>query len=90
MALVISDVTENGELTANAKATGALYLQKWEEELKPKLEDVKTRLDGSFYGYKKANDHLLANLDAESDAIFKILGPLTSCLLYTSPSPRDS
>ena len=86
VALVISDVSDDGELTANAKATGAFYLQKWREELKPKLEDVKSRLDGSYYGYKKANDHLLANLDAESDAIFKILGPLTSVLSGTAPT----
>ena len=79
VALVISDTTKDGELTANAKATGALYLQKWQEELKPKLEDVKSRLDGSFYGYRKANDYLLANLDAESDA----------CLLYTSDAADE-
>ena len=39
------------------------------------------------YGDLLALDHL--SLDIEEGEIFGLLGPNGSCLLYTSPSPRD-
>ena len=59
----------DGALTPDAQAKADLYLQKWEEEIKPKLEDVKARLEGSYYGYNKLDDDLLAKLDQDHDDV---------------------
>ena len=72
----LMDERVDGVLTPDAQAKADLYIQRWNEELKPKVEDVKTRLDGSYYGYDKLNDNLLAKLDQDHHEIFEILGPL--------------
>ena len=79
---VMCETGEDGSLTPDGQAKAELYLQKWDEDLKPKLDDVKIRLDGSYYGYNKFDDDLLAKLDQNNDEVFQLLGPLRR------PAPR--
>ena len=77
--------TVDGELTPDGQAKADLFLQKWDKDLGPKLDDVKARLDGSYYGYNKLDDDLLAKLDQDQDEVFHILGPLRRVSKTTSP-----
>ena len=67
-----------------------------EEELQNALErGANVWVIGDVHGYYNTLESLLKSLELKRDDVVVLLGDLIdrgprSCLLYTSPSPRDS
>ena len=85
--VVMRQKDDNGVMTPDGISQGEMFLQKWEEELQPKVLDVKARLDGSYFGYDKTGDELSAALDDDHDALLMALGPLRRATKKATP-PR--
>ena len=49
----------------------------------PRMESIPYKTEGSKYGYSGIR------IDGTRDFIDAVLSNLKTCLLYTSPSPRD-
>ena len=67
---------EDGVIPPDTQAWTNLFIRKWDEDLHPKILDVRARLESSYYGYNKFNNNLVNQLDQDMDDVFMSMGPL--------------
>ena len=70
--------------------TGKAYLEKKIQEYEARLSQMKTKKDMSDRARRAANNASTTNSQTGLGMSTQGAGMHTSCLLYTSPSPRDA
>ena len=72
------------------KLFGFLWLSLWKDTIQTHIDKLNRLIaDGPFIGMKLAGTDGICSLPVY-DPVFERAAQLRACLLYTSPSPRDS